>query len=185
MRRVTVLALVMMVAVPLCWAGSLAGVDLDDKLTVAGKELQLNGIGLREKLWVDVYVGALYLESKATDAGRILSSEQTKMVVMHFLTDRATKKKMDGAWVEGFEANSPDNFSALRARIDTFIGYFGDMKTGDEIKMVMIPGQGTTVSLNDTEKGVIEGDDFAKALLLVWLGDSPPTEPLKQGMLGQ
>jgi len=33
-------------------------------------------------------------------------------------------------------------------------------------------------------KGTIEGDDFATALLRVWLGAKPPTEDLKEGMLG-
>jgi len=37
--------------------------------------------------------------------------------------------------------------------------------------------------LNGELKGTIEGDDFATALLCVWLGAKPPTEDLKKGML--
>jgi hypothetical protein len=177
--------LVSVLSAPMIWAGSLAGVAMDDQVTISGKSLQLNGMGLRKKLWVKVYVGGLYLESKSSNANQIVSSEQTKMVTMHFLTDRATKAKMDEAWREGFEANFPDSFAAVKSRVETFIAYFGDMKEGDEIKMVMVPGEGTTVALNGQEKGKIEGDDFAKALLLVWLGSEPPTEELKEGMLGR
>ncbi|MCK5377655.1 MAG: chalcone isomerase family protein [Acidobacteria bacterium] len=38
--------------------------------------------------------------------------------------------------------------------------------------------------LNGELKGTIEGDDFAAALLRVWLGAKPPTEDFKEGMLG-
>ena len=43
-------------------AAELAGIFVDDEIkTEAGQTLRLNGLGLREKLWVDVYVGSLYL----------------------------------------------------------------------------------------------------------------------------
>jgi hypothetical protein len=40
------------------------------------------------------------------------------------------------------------------------------------------------VTLNSENKGIIEGDDFGAALLRVWLGPEPPTEELKNGLLG-
>ncbi len=104
---------------------------------------------------------------------------------MHFLTDKANKKKMDAAWVEGFEANSPSTYGALTDRVQTFADLFPDMKVGDVIELTMVPGGGTSATLNGEAKGVIDGDDFAEALLKVWLGDHPPSDELKTGMLGQ
>ena len=47
-------------------AAELSGVFIDDKISTAqGQTLLLNGAGLREKLWVDVYVGSLYLPSNS------------------------------------------------------------------------------------------------------------------------
>jgi hypothetical protein len=34
-------------------------------------------------------------------------------------------------------------------------------------------------------KGVIEGDDFNRAMLRIWLGPKPPSGDLKNGMLGK
>jgi len=42
----------------------------------------------------------------------------------------------------------------------------------------------TTAVLNGARVGTIEGTDFGDALLRVWLGDHPPDEALKTGMLG-
>jgi hypothetical protein len=141
-------------------------------------------MGLRKKLWVKVYVAGLYLETTTPDAAEAVGSDGSKRVVMHFLTDKATEKKMDSAWIEGFEANSPAQYSGLEDRVKRFVDLFGDMQVGDVIQMTMVPGNGTAVVLNGDEKGVIEGDDFGTALLKIWLGDHPPSDDLKAGLLG-
>ncbi len=65
-----------------------------------------------------------------------------------------------------------------------FADLFGDMKVGDVIELTMVPGTGTVVVFNGKEIGAIDGVDFSVALLKVWLGDHPPSEELKAGMLG-
>ena len=52
-------------------AASLAGVTLPDSQQVAGKNLVLNGLGLRSKMMVKVYVAGLYLEQKSSDPNAI------------------------------------------------------------------------------------------------------------------
>lgn len=184
MRRVAGFVVVLAFTVPMLLAGELAEVKMDDEVTVGDATLTLNGMGLRKKMWVKVYVAGLYLESPSNDAAEAVKSDGAKRVVMHFLTNKATKKKMDSAWIEGFKANSPSTYDALKERVEKFADLFGDMKVGDVIELTMIPGSGTLVVLNDEEKSLIEGSDFAEALLKVWLGDHPPTDELKTGMLG-
>ncbi len=184
MRRWAVGMLIAALVAPAVWAGSLAGVSMSDQVKAGDKELTLNGMGLRTKLMFKIYVAGLYLEEKGSDPARIIASPQVKRVVMHFLSGKATKSKMDAAWMEGFEGNSPAEYEALKARVTEMTGYFGDMKPGDVIEFTFEPGSGVTAALNGQVKGTIPGDDFAAALLRVWLGPKPPTEELKQGMLG-
>jgi len=47
-----------------------------------------------------------------------------------------------------------------------------------------LPGKGTVVTAKGTEKGTIEGKDFADALFAVWLGPNPVQEDLKKALLG-
>lgn len=186
-RAVVTIAIVLVlgaVPTPGASAAELEGVTLPDTVEVDGTPLVLNGVGLRKKLWVEVYVAGLYLPVKTPDARVAMESPGPKKVVMHFLTDKATKSKMDDAWREGFEANSPGSPQKLGGEIDRFVDFFGDMKDGDVIELTMVPGVGTTAMLNGTEVGVIANDDFAPALLSVWLGPAPPTEDLKEGLLG-
>jgi len=182
MRRVIVVALAAMLALPVVvTAGELAGVSMPDQVTVGGKTLQLNGMGLRKKMWVKVYVGGLYLAEKTRDAKQAIEAEGPKKVVMHFLTNKATKKKMDGAWDEGFEANAPE---VPKDQVAQFKGFFGDMKKGDVVEITIVPGEGTHVSLNGTEKGVIGGDTFGKGILKVFIGPTPRPGDFKKGLLG-
>ncbi|MCU0302468.1 MAG: chalcone isomerase family protein [Thermoanaerobaculales bacterium] len=186
MRSIAALFVIVacVMTVPTAGAGELAGVTMADRITVGDDELVLNGLGLRKKLWVEVYVAGLYLDTPVRDGAAAIEASGTKRVVMHFLTDKVTKKKLDDAWDEGFSANSPAVAGAVASRLGTFKAFFGDMKVGDVVELTVVPGAGTTVVVNGSTKGVIEGDDFGAALLRVWLGDHPPSDELKAGMLG-
>jgi len=182
MRRVMILVLAVALAAPALMAGELAGVTLPDQVTVAGTTLQLNGMGVRKKLWIKVYVGGLYLEKKTQDANEALDMAGPKRMVMHFLTKKATKKRMDAAWDEGFEKNAP---GVSKVKIEKFKNLMGDMHPGDVVILDYVPGEGTHVIVNDKEMGVIESDDFARGLFAIYLGPEPPTEDLKNGLLGK
>jgi hypothetical protein len=67
-------------------------------------------------------------------------------------------------------------------RLGKFSAMFS-VKEGDQIVMTYLPGKGTAVSVKGTEKGVIEGKDFADALFAVWLGNNPVQEDLKKALL--
>jgi hypothetical protein len=58
------------------------------------------------------------------------------------------------------------------------------MKTGQRLTFGFRPGVGVRVNVNGATKGTINGDDFATAFLLVWLGGSPPNPAIKTGLLG-
>jgi len=186
MRRVAVvMVLVGLVFTPAVWSGSLAGVTMSDTSKVGDTTLHLNGMGLRSKLWIKVYVAGLYVEQKSGSADSLVNASGTKLIVMNFLTSKANKKKMDGAWKEGFKANSPSNYKTLEPRVKKFMDLFGNLKDGDKVELTIVSGEGTHVAVNGKELGTIEGDDFGKALLLVWLGEEPPSDDLKSGLLGK
>ncbi|MEE8119019.1 MAG: chalcone isomerase family protein [Gammaproteobacteria bacterium] len=161
------------------------GVDVPETTTVGDQELVLNGAGVRQKLWIEVYVGALYVAEKSTSVDAILAADSAKRVTMHMLY-KVKKKKLVNGWNEGFKNNTDAaTFGKLTNQIEAFNAYFDDTKIGDLIVIDLIPGRGTTVTINDKTKGTVAGTDFATAVLNIWLGDEPPTEDLKAAMLGE
>ena len=168
-------------------ARQLDDVTLPDKVTVEGTDvaLQLNGMGYRTKFVFDIYVGALYTESKVTSRDAVQALTGPKRIVMHMVYDEVSHKKMAAAWNDGFEDNNSDEqLAKLQSRLKVLISYFPDLKEGDVVLLDYLPTVGTRVTISGEEKGVIEGADFYTALLDVWLGEDPADDDLKDAMLG-
>lgn len=166
-------------------AAEISGVSLPDTARVADQELVLNGMGMRKRAWIEVYVGALYLPSKIDKAAEAIEANGPSRMVMRFMRDVPADKVVDG-WKDGFaNNNSKELQSAIADRLDTFNGFFTeDLKEGDLVIMDYVPNDGTSVRINDDHKGTIEGADFATALRAVWLGPKPPSKALRDGLLG-
>jgi hypothetical protein len=168
-------------------ARELDGVSMPDSVMLSGTDtpLVLNGMGYRTKFVFDIYVGALYTESKVSSQKAVHALTGPKRVAMHMVLDEVSHAKMADAWREGFEDNNSDvQLEKLKARLKVFVAYFPDLKKGNEVLLDYIPDVGTRVTISGEEKGVIEGADFNAALLDVWLGEEPADDDLKDAMLG-
>lgn len=166
------------------FGGTLAGVTLPDTVQAGGKTLVLNGLGLRKKYMVKVYVAGLYLEQKSSDPSAILKPDAAKRIVMHFVRG-VSKNQIVDAFNESFEDNSPDAKQTMKSEIDQFLSAFDSVKEGDEILLTYIPGTGTTVAFSGKDKLTISAPAFASVLFSVWLGPKPPSSDLKAGLLGR
>jgi chalcone isomerase-like protein len=165
-------------------AASLAGVTLPDTVQVGGTTLVLNGLGLRKKFVVKVYVVGLYLEQKSSDAGDIIKADAPKRIVMHFVHD-VSKNQLADAFDESFNNNAPDAKKTMKADIDRFLAALDPVKDGDQMVFTYLPGTGTTLAINGKDKLTIAAPAFGPVLFSVWLGPKPPNADLKKGILGQ
>lgn len=161
------------------------GVNFSDQAQVEGTSLTLNGLGLRQAtaFKVNVYVAALYVAKTSNDANALLASSAPSELVLQFVRNVGADDLRKG-WSEGFEKNSKDQLPALKERIATLNGWMSDVKTGEKLTFIHKPGTGLQVDVNGAVKGIIKGDDFAKAFLAIWLGGDPPNPEIKAGMLG-
>ena len=160
------------------------GVDVPEAATVGDQELVLNGAGVRKKLWIEVYVGALYVVQRTNDAAAVVAADGAKRITMHMLYE-VSKKKLVKAWNVGFESNTDAAVLEKQTnQILTFNDYFNDTEVGDLWIIDIVPGTGTTVTINGKIKGTIAGREFGNSVLNIWLGEKPPTDDLKTAMLG-
>lgn len=165
-------------------AGTLAGVTLPDAATVGNQRVVLNGMGLREKLMIDIYVGGLYLPAKSQDPAAIIALDQPKRVVMHFIYSRVTRAQMLETFEEGFAALPAAQ--AHRAEIERMESWVpAEVRAGQEITFDYVPGKGTSMLVDGRELGTIPGVEFMKLVFGIYVGPKPPTEALKAGLLGR
>ena len=183
-RRAALIAA--LVAVPGLHAAEVAGVRVADSIKVGNSELVLNGAGLRSKLFIKVYVGALYVGQKAATPAAIYDSATPRRMVLRLLRD-LDADSLHSALDEGLRNNhSPAELSDMQAQADQLAGIMkaiGKVREGDTIS-IDFSGEGIAVSQNGEVRGKVAGAGFAKALLKVWLGDKPADASLKKALLG-
>ena len=68
-------------------AAEVSGVRIDDKATLGGRELVLNGAGMRTRLIIKVYVGALYLPQKSPTTAAVLAKDEPRRMSMTLQRD--------------------------------------------------------------------------------------------------
>jgi hypothetical protein len=163
-------------------AQEVSGVRMTDAITIAGRNLQLNGIGVRrEKVFFKGYVIALYLEVPANDGGIVIQSDQIKRVVITMLRD-VGRGMFAQAIESGIILNSGPKMPTLRARLDLLEEAVPDLKKGDVLDLTWISGTGTFVR-GQGRTMTIPGKDFADALFAIWLGPKPVEAALKRALL--
>lgn len=184
MRIIPAAALSLLLAVP-AGAGTLAGVTLPDNAEVKGQSLVLNGMGLRKKFVIKVYVAGLYLPQKEKGSQKILSGDTPHRMVMHFLYG-VSKDQMCEAWNEGLEANTPNASAEVKKAFTTLCSWMEPIDEGKQLVMTYVPGEGTQVEVNGKVKGTLPGAATADAILATWIGPKPgPGEDFKKALLGQ
>ena len=167
------------------------GIKLDDSVTLGAGQprLVLNGAGVRHKMAVlKVYVGALYLASKMTDADKVIGDPGPKRVAMHILADEVTAKDLTASLNHALAANHiPVELALIESRIrdlNRMMNSIGVIKKGGAIYLDYLPGTGTRVTVNGEEKITIKGEEFFQAMLRIWIGKKPVEGGLRNAMLG-
>ncbi len=86
--------------------------------------LHLNGAGVREKLWIDLYAAGLYLDQKNNNAQQILNSDKPMALKLHIVSKLITSDKMVEAVTEGFENSTNGNTAPLQTEINKLLSVF-------------------------------------------------------------
>ena len=184
MKRILLLVATALFAVGV-HAAEVGGVRLDDKASVGGTAVVLNGAGVRTKVFFKIYVGSLYLPAKANSLAKVLEASPRR-IQLNILRDLSADQFVD-ALVDGMNGNNTAaELAAVKAQTDQMIAImkaFGGVKEKDIVTLDLVDGS-TVIGLNGTAKGSIPGDAFNRALTRVWLGDNPAQGDLKQAMLG-
>ncbi|WP_137920756.1 chalcone isomerase family protein [Hydrogenophaga sp. 2FB] len=166
----------------------LAGVKLEDRATVAGSPLVLNGAGIRYKAVFKVYAAGLYLAAKAGTPDAVLATQGPKRISITMLRD-IDSAELGKLFSRGMEDNMDRSaFSKLIPgvlRMSQVFSAHKKLQAGDNFLVDWVPGTGAVLTI----KGKVEGEPFKEpefydALLRIWLGPKPADHLLKDALLG-
>ena len=166
-------------------AAEISGVKLPDQVTVQGKTLKLNGLGLRQATFLkfNAYAAGLYLENTMHDADGIANSDQAKSIDIVFMRD-VSMKQMADAFQEGFDKNCVAGCAELKPNIPKLQGLLKDMKKGETMAYHFL-ADGVEVMIRGQKVGKVGDKAFSHQLIRCWIGKNPPNPELKDGLVGK
>jgi hypothetical protein len=186
MKKLSFIIMIMLLAASAQAQMKLGGITLPATLPAGKEQLLLNGGGVREKYFMDMYVGGLYLLQKSQDENKIMSADELMGVRLQIVSGMITSDKMVEAVNEGFKNSTNGNTAPIQPKISRFIGVFQEkIAEGDIYDLIYIPSKGVAIFKNGKLKETIEGLEFKKALFGIWLSSRPADTDLKKGMLGK
>ena len=179
-----ILILLLFSAFSLSAQQKVGGVVLPATEVFDGQTLVLNGAGVREKLWIDLYAAGLYVDQKTKDANVVLEGDKPVALKLHIVSKLISSDKMVEAVTDGFENSTNGNTAPIQPQIDKILGFFKeDIKKDDVFDLVYVPSRGVVAYKNGQEKGVVKGKEFKKALFGIWLSNRPADDDLKKNLL--
>jgi len=150
------------------------------------KQLILNGAGLRELLWIDVYACGLYMISPEINPLNVINKNETMIVRMDILSKAVSHKKLVSAFKKGFEdGNSEAVVKELQPEIKSFLAHITglELKIGDKVDIVYEPDLGVSLYINYKKIGTVGRLNFKKAIMNIWLSNKPVDKSLKPELL--
>ncbi len=178
----------------LLWAGTalaaqeIAGVKVEDAVTVAGTRLQLNGSGVRYKGPFKVYVGDLYATRPVRSLDELIAAPGPKRLGMTFLRE-IQSAEFGKMLTRGIEDNvSKTELSKIIPGMIKMGDIFAANKAfvpGDVCVLEWDPAKGLSI----WAKGKLQAEPmndpaFYRALMSIWFGHSPADWKLKDELLG-
>lgn len=165
----------------------LEGVVVPRTLDINGSSLKLSGFGVRSKMWVDVYVQALYLTIITQDAKEIIDGNTEMAIRIQITSNMVSSNKFSKSVNNGLEKSAGKDLESLRPKIDLLISMLKDEIVKDDVfNMVYNPKDSSMwIYKNDKLKGKVKGMDFKKAFFGIWLSEKPVDQELKNNLLGK
>jgi len=163
------------------------GITLPRTITFENKTLQLNGAGSRSKMWVEVYIQALYLSVLSENPREIINDNLEMSIRIHITSELVSSGKLTRALHAGFEKSAGDNIFSMGPKMELLKKYLSEeIVKGDVFDLTYNPADKSIwVIKNNVLKGKIEGFEFKKIFFGIWLGDNPVDQDLKNSLLGK
>ncbi len=174
----------------LVWADDsveVLGVKLAKEKVVDGKTLTLNGTAYRKALgFIKVYVVGLYLEKPTQDGQQVIESEQVKQLYFHYLTSKATAKKLQSGFIDLIKkCNPPEMVERNQKDVDLYASWLDkDMQPGLTSISTYVPGKGLSVEYQGREQGTIANPEFIEMYYRYNFGEKANAK-IRDGLLGK
>jgi hypothetical protein len=147
-------------------AVSLAGVPLAPQMDLEGRAVVLRSCGIRDTLWIEHYVAALYVPPGAS-VHAVSDPAQPKVIRIHILERRWLPRELPHKWLAALQQALPDE-PLRRVRVA-----YSALADGDEVLIAYVPQRGTDMRVNGSIVTRALGHGVIDSLLSTWATREP------------
>lgn len=179
-----ILFLFFLCCTPVVNARELNGAKFEETVNVGRATLTLNGVGMRTAtiFSLKVYAAGLYVAQPSKDPKALMEAQWPIQLQMEFMRN-VESKDIAEAWQKSFDQNCGKDCESLKARFFLLKSMMPTVKKGDRMTYTF-QESGVEITHNGKPVGDVGRADFSRFLLSTWLGENPPNEGLKKGLLG-
>ncbi len=157
------------------------GIFFQDEITVGGRLLTLQGIGLLKwKYLIKVYSVGFYMPSHISSAKAL--EDIPKLLEYYFFINMKAKDFQ----TTGFELMAlnvgEEKALSLRDQLFKLNSFYQDVKAGQRYTLTYTPSRGLELALDGKVLGILNDADFASAYFSIWLGPNPVSKELQKGL---
>ena len=165
---------------------TVSDVKFTERFHYKNNNFVLNGVGIREKYYIDLYVLGLYLKNKSKDVNKILNANEPQLFRLVCVSSLITPEKFNIAMENAFynaTNGHPEVYADEIRRLK--IAFSGTWLENDEFIIYYTPKIGLQLHKNNKLLDTFtSGIGFKTAIMKVWLGPQSVSESLKQQILG-
>ncbi len=149
-----------------------AGVRLPDAIFLQGRELVLDHMELKKKLFFELYVWGLYLEHTPGSTHEAIAAQGPKQLQLHFRRS-LNREQLVNSFRNFLSRTSAMRTPEMRQHSEQLVQSLRAVRKGDSLLITYLPDKGLLVSGEASRGALIPGKDFADALFAAWLTENP------------
>lgn len=154
-----------------------AGVELPATFDLGGKSLALAGCGVRDTLWIEHYVAALYLLPGAPVTAAMRDAAQPKAILMYIVREASLPDWIPEQWRDPLRDElRRDPLSHVRAA-------YSALASGDSVWVTYTPAGGLTMAVNEKVVARLPNHDLLDSMLRTWADGDPLSGKLQRLLL--
>lgn len=160
-------------AAPVAAQAVVAGVSIPEVLRAGDRILTLASCGVRDTLWIDHYVAALYLAAGAS-LGAVQDPAQPKAVRIEIITARYMSDDVPEQW------RAPLAQELSREPMSRLRNAYRNLAAGDVVVLAYDPGVDVSMRVNGRTVVRTPGHDAIDAILGAWAEEDPISMKLQR-----
>ena len=151
-------------------------------------DMSLLGVGLRKKNITKMYAAGLYVGDAALAGalkGKAGTPELYRQLVAGDFRKKLVLKFLHDMSADQIRGTLRDGLKGVGGKTDVWLGFFGDIRSGQECVIAWTPGVGLETRVAGLGNPALKDTALASAVFGIWLGDQPVQDDLKRDLVSR